>query len=609
MKYLLLVLLSLNLISCGGGSSNKKVGDDTQLPFSVNVNYDNEAVAKQPINIKLSPSQGYTIESSEFITSSELSLELTKISESEYQLIVPDLFLPQSLEFQINATADNGNTTTIDGSITYRLNHYPTFIDYMIPEEAEELSTITIELQAEDVDGHKLEKITLTAIDDNIDISRLSDNSFSVTLPDVIFSQFLSFTAQVTDEFQKNSTKTLSVKTINDEPFFDISGLEGILTNSSEYYSAIAKDLSEGIIIKSVLWQQLSGPIVTINSPNSNATTIYFPSTQAQENIRLSAQITLTNDEVHTVTKDIVTLKNLSVHSVAIDNNVIAELFEQRSNSAAELDINQDGLLDSISIESGIIYVQYQTTGATYQNKEKIAELSFHQWLSNPSFVDDLETLRAQFRDYSLGLVDMNNDGLLDLTYVGRMVSEEHAVSTKIEGWIKGVSNKSVKYEGDFLLSINEFAHRVYLEDINFDNFPDLIVFDSDFNTGRVYAPYILYGTDTGFDSRSDYNQQIIKFSNQNLNSISGFGDLYGNGEKNILTLVSTNHEWESGGKSWIKIHTLNNTTKTFNQDVSIYLDTKATRVDLIDVTGDGIDDILYYDAQAKNYRYIESFE
>jgi len=93
------------------------------------------------------------------------------------------------------------------------------------------------------------------------------------------------------------------------------------------------------------------------------------------------------------------------------------------------------------------------------------------------------------------------------------------------------------------------------------------------------------------------------------LNGATSFGDLYGDGEKDMLTLVSTNHEWESGGKSWIKIHTLNNTTKTFNQDVSIYLDTKATRIDLIDVTGDGIDDILYYDAQAKNYRYIESFE
>jgi hypothetical protein len=601
MRLFTLIALSLLVIACNGSDNTST--DTNSTPFTIELTHIVSAVENQVVTINLRANENHTIASSELILAENAPVEILKISESEYQLTITKFAIPQEVTFQITATSADNKSATKESSLTLKFNLPPTITVLNQIVEADEFTKIIIELNAEDVDGHNIASYELTSSNQDVSVTKLSEKSFTIHLPELDYTKNIYFTAKATDEFKRFGKQNFHIKVKNDEPYFNISGLDGVLIDSSEYYRIKSEDLPEGADISNITWSQISGHTVVIDTPTEQTTAIAFPSSQTQESITLSAKITLSDNSNYIVTKDIITITNMQATIEAIDNNIVNEILSKRRNAEPQLDINQDGLNDIVSLEAGIVYVQYQTSDGLYQNKEQLAEVSFKQWVSDPTFPKDLETLRADLTAKVIGFIDMDNDSILDILYSGHFFWEE-TVGYGIIGWMKGTDNNETNFNEDFFSTDFEVpAYRSFL-DLNFDGYIDWLSFN---NHTWLYGPFTTLGDSQGFNNASSLS--IVHFQNQTLTDASFVGDLYGDEEKDLITLVSSNYEWESGGKSWIKIHTLNNTTKKFNQDISISLPNKATKVHLVDVNDDGIDDIVFYDSVMKSYFYLTDIQ
>lgn len=597
MQKILVFSFLLLIISCGNSETTE---------FSISIDYIDKAVANQVITVNVSPSNNHKIQNTDLILDTDLNVKLIKNSEREYQIVVSELYFPQSLRFQVTAYND-GAIATSNGSITYSLNTMPIVSILNRPSfsYAAEEDSLIIDLGATDLDNHHITDYKIESNQAGVMINRLTDTRFSIDLPDVDHTQNISFIAYATDEFLQAGYEYFSIR-VKDSELAYIDGLGGVLSNSKESYHIYDDDLPENISITDVNWQQKSGPLVIIESPNEKRTNITFPLTYGSEKIKISSIVSLSNGETITLTKTILTIKNLDVVPQFISNSTVQDIYDKRTKLEGELDINQDGLADLVTVELGVVYVQYQLSNNVYLDREKLAELSFHQLLSEPSNSYNLDALQDNTEVIVSELKDMNNDGLLDIVVQGRLVFSDELYSINIAGWIKSIAIG--KYQGDFIALGNEVSS-FEIEDINLDGYPDLLQYD---NLVFFSGPSIRLGGEKGF-SRDITFHEPIQFPNQTLSSVSDFRDLLGDGNKDLLSLVSKNHywdlDWDGVGESWIKIHTLDKTTKLFNQAKSIYLGTQATNVMLIDVTADGIDDIVYYEEASKNYMYIDMMQ
>ncbi len=593
MHYLTFIFIIL-LSACNSSSSES---NKSATSFAITVEHVNLAVSNQLVMIKITPNSSFQIKTTTLTVDDDITLDISKKSESEYQLLIPNIYTERTLFFTTQATSSENKTAISQSSIELIFNQKPELNLVNTPEFVQENSTILFEISVEDEHNHGA--ISLESEHSDVSFEKTGDNTFSVNIPEFEYSQQLSFIARTTDEFGLLGANYLSINVLNDDLYLAIRGQDEVLVNSDNYY-AINEDLPDEIKVSQVNWSQVDGSELIISEPSEPHTKIHFPLSYGSVNYIIKAEVTLSNQQTYIVEKHVNTIENRRFTRSPLDAELVRTLFEKKYTPPV-FDLDQNGLNDLITIEGAIFYIELQNNDGIYQDKQIAGEITFNRFLSATSTPPKKEELRI----FSTRIVDIDLDGIKDLLFTGHIsYYPEELFGESIVGFIKGVS--AIKFIGDNISTLSEYSTDCNFLDINKDGFIDCVHYD----ITNLTQQRLSYGTTNGFVGAYHYKLQN-GFQSLNANccetsnlgylvGIPSLGDVDSDNNSDILALYDEQMTLY-GKHQWL-------TVSSYDEKFSIYIDDTLRAAYLLDVTNDGIDDILIY-SNHNGYELIKVIE
>ena len=256
------------------------------------------------------------------------------------------------LVLQISASDNHGKIATDTLTITVENNEAPTAIATSSQAEYNEAATVSLSAaSSSDSDGsiasyqwQQLSGTTVTILDS-------TTASASFVAPAVTQDTELIFQLQVTDDDGAIATTELTIAVNNAPTAVATSG-------QAEYNEGATASLSgqsssdPGGNIASYLWQQTSGPDITLSDPTSVTPTFLIPAVDQDTNLVLELQVT--DDDGATATTELtVAINNAPLVSAGADQSVL---------ESASVSLGGSALDTGGSIAS---YSWFQTSGPT----------------------------------------------------------------------------------------------------------------------------------------------------------------------------------------------------------------------------------------------------
>ena len=256
------------------------------------------------------------------------------------------------LVLQISASDNHGKIATDTLTITVENNEAPTAIATTSQAEYNEAATVSLSAaSSSDSDGsiasyqwQQLSGTTVTILDS-------ATASASFVSPAVTQDTELIFQLQVTDDDGAIATTELSITVNNAPTAVATSGQTEYNEGDSASFSAQSSS-DPGGNIASYLWQQTSGPDITLSDPTSATPTFLIPAVDQDTDLILQLQVT--DDDGATATTELtVAINNAPLVSAGADQSVL---------EGASVSLGGSALDTGGSIAS---YSWFQTSGPT----------------------------------------------------------------------------------------------------------------------------------------------------------------------------------------------------------------------------------------------------
>lgn len=601
MRFIIFLLCLPALLSCGGSSASKK---ETPKPFTFSIQHIASAVGNQPVDIRLLPSSGYTITSSSLTYDTPLVVEMTKVSETQYQLLVPEVYSDETLSFTIKATNTENTEISQSSEIALALNMRPLLHSLSQPVNAVINEPFLLEFSVEDEHEYLPVELVLDDLEDEVSIERMSDSSFTIT-PLAINSDSIHFEATVTDEYGQTASRSyvLPAKPAKkEETYFKIVNHgHGLLKGKKAHLSIRSYNLPENVEVNDIHWEQISGIETVTNRVDGNLY-VSYPDSYSAEPLIIEASITLTDRTHYRVTESITLVEDKPYSIKLLDTAIVEKKLAKQQSDENSIDLNEDGLTDNIAIEQGIVYAEIQQTDGSYGVKEEIGKITLHQLFSDPDLreelIPDLENLQVS----AFTMVDVNKDGFRDIIFTGRIVYPNLALSDSIAGWVKGVT--STRYYGDYFSGCLEASGGYSFDDFNQDGYLDVVFYDS-------------YDTLAGPNVNTHWarHEPEVKYGGSSLpyDSIFDVADGYYDEAYHFFRLrpenpIIHNESYDPGDYVMLTVNGFSADDNYFDYGYTLTLSPNARRIYLLDINDDGKNDIIIETTEGE-YQHIEVIE
>ncbi|MEW6983293.1 FG-GAP repeat domain-containing protein [Colwelliaceae bacterium 6471] len=592
LRLLSTILIALALTSCGGGSSPKQVNEQESttepLPaFEINVHHINLAVENQPIDITLVANEGHSITSSELSVDLAIPMEISKLSETEYTLLVPSVYKEQLLNITTTATNNDGETLSTNSSVELKYNKPPK-TTLLTPTTVDDSAPFLLEFNVED--EHSLQNLTLKTTQAGVDITQVTGTSFQITLLETFMENRLVVSADASDEYQATSKQTFYIDFPRPYLSFYLTDGDNALLNDRTSLRLMVNNLPESQTVSHINWSQKSGPTIAFEPTNNKVLYFTTPTTYSPIPIVLEAKVILSDESVLTIEHSITLIEDKAYTLTAIDPELVQEKLEATQRN--DTDANNDGLPDILTIEDGIAYVQLQNSDGSYQEKQRVGEITFHQWLRNGPVPEMQMPLPENLgvNKKSISLMDVDNDGIKDIVFTGGIHYPLSAITDPIAGWLKGIS--PLKYYGDFMSVGLGYSVMQSFVDINGDDYIDWLYYDAYY---ELDGPFINLSYGVPQNTLGAGSLPWIPRYMRLYDSANGFV----NDSSNFiaLQLYTTQQAWEYGtgdtsNYERITVHEFLPNIG-FQTNYSFLLDERTRYVHFIDVTDNDTRDIV----------------
>jgi virulence-associated protein VagC len=598
-RFIIFLLCLPALLSCGGSSASKK---ETPKPFTFSIQHAASAVGNQPIDITLVAENGYSITSSSLEYETPLVVKMTKMSETQYQLLVPEVYSDETLTFTIKAANAENTEISQNGEIALSLNMRPLLHSLSQPVNAVLGEPFLLEFSVEDEHEYLPVELELNDLEDEVKIERMSDTSFTIT-PLAINSTSIHFEATVSDVFGQVAQRGYVLPAGNEQPYFEIYNHGHRLLKGKKAHLYVRDyNLPENVEMNDIHWEQISG-IETVTNRVDGELYVSYPNSYSAEPLVFEASITLTDRTHYRLTESITLIEDKPYVIEPLEKEMVKEQLAAQQ-AEKDTDLNGDGLQDIITIDNGIIYAQIQNSNGTHEPEITIGKVTFHETLSYPDLPEIHAPRPENLTVYEAFLFDVNKDGIRDLIFSGSVHYPEAAITDSLAGWVKGISANY--FYGDYISWAINASSGYSFNDINNDGLIDFVYYDS---YTQLSGPFV----DTNFSTLATKLNTVragLPFSQM----VSAGDGYYGSDNQyNFFRLIPETNPWMTGIYNpgdyvMLTVNGFSADDNYFDYGYTLTLSPNARRIYLLDFNDDGSNDIVIETTEGE-YQHITVIE
>ncbi|NTS76895.1 VCBS repeat-containing protein [Catenovulum sp. SM1970] len=566
----LILMAFLNSACGGGGSSSSSVAatepaikdadtpTETERLFEVKITAPSVVKSNQTFSFNLASDNLDAINKIEVQHDYILPININVEANDEVRVTIPEAYMEQVIQFDFSISNHQSEIIEQTHLISVIPNDKPKITVKSNTESYLDQLPFTLELLAEDEDEIIAYEVSSKK---PISIEKIEENIFQISN----YTDNLNLIVKVTDKFGASTELHHHIQTV-EPPGVYISGQTGVMPNKRYYYHIEALDDSVFTVEN---WMLDTNEYSIIETGN-DFIILEFKSSDIEKDITLTAQLSSTEQGTENLSKKIKLLPSLTYKLeplYSLPNPV----------TPPNLDINQDGLNEIVTFENGNIYVSFSVQNGEYEQSIHAGKLTLHNkdWGLASDFLTGSELTAKE-------LFDMNNDGIADLLFEGKLASNPGSViPLPVLGWVKGLENK-MHFAGDYLLPSDNIASYIVYSNLNGDSFNDAIYLKS--------LPY-----PTGPFSQSWQGlccNKLVHFDESYIEAIAIIRNDLG---RFLLSLYSESSDYFSATKQWIKVNKYNSDNSEFEQEKIIELntDSRIRTIDVLDINQDGLNEIV----------------
>lgn len=228
-------------------------------------------------------------------------------------------------------------------------NQLPT-ITAEVPNQVDELSLVNLVALAQDIDGQVSQYSWTQTSGIEIQLVNSATNSASFIAPEVLESETVQVSLQVTDNEGAvvNQPFSITINNVNKAPIVTTNASSHLDELSQASITANATDLDGDI--QSYTWQQTQGPILESVEYNEGQINFTLPEVNEDQIVRLELMVTDNEGAITIETIDIMVmaLSLAETHAITSDNVSIVDTHPSIFISGVMLDL-QPNLISSLS--------------------------------------------------------------------------------------------------------------------------------------------------------------------------------------------------------------------------------------------------------------------